>query len=91
MSFIRGLPDSPADRAIVAAMATVTRELGCDCIAEGVETDQQLRALRALGVNRVQGYLTGRPMEAAALAGHLAATDPAAAPAPRLTSRAIPD
>ena len=42
-------------------MATMSNELGHHCIAEGVETDEQLRILRRLGISRVQGYLLGRP------------------------------
>jgi predicted signal transduction protein with EAL and GGDEF domain len=73
MSFISDLPTSPADRAIVAAMATLSRELGYQCVAEGVETDPQLVALRQLGVSRVQGYLPGRPVPAGELTARIAA------------------
>ena len=52
-----------------AKSATVTRsiislgaELGIGVIAEGVETEQQLRMLEDLGCPQVQGYLLGRPM-----------------------------
>jgi EAL domain-containing protein (putative c-di-GMP-specific phosphodiesterase class I) len=35
--------------------------MGSTVIAEGIETDAELRALRALGVDSAQGYLLGRP------------------------------
>jgi EAL domain-containing protein (putative c-di-GMP-specific phosphodiesterase class I) len=64
MSFVSGLPHNREDRAIVAAMATLTKELGLDCVAEGVETSEQLYALGELGVGLVQGYLLSRPVTA---------------------------
>jgi EAL domain-containing protein (putative c-di-GMP-specific phosphodiesterase class I) len=33
-------------------------------VAEGVETEEQLEALRALGCHRAQGYFLARPMSA---------------------------
>ena len=36
--------------------------IGCNVVAEGVETDSELAALRRIGVNKAQGYLLGRPM-----------------------------
>jgi EAL domain-containing protein (putative c-di-GMP-specific phosphodiesterase class I) len=44
--------------------------MGSQIVAEGVETELELEALRKIGVTKVQGYLTGRPMslkQAAAL------------------------
>jgi diguanylate cyclase (GGDEF)-like protein len=64
MSFVAGLPGNREDRAIIAAMATLTKELGYYCVAEGVETIDQLFALRELGVGLVQGYLLSRPVTA---------------------------
>ena len=37
-------------------------DVGLDVIAEGVETPEQLRCLRELQCDSVQGYLTGRPV-----------------------------
>jgi EAL domain-containing protein (putative c-di-GMP-specific phosphodiesterase class I) len=40
--------------------------------AEGVETPQQLKHVRALGCTEIQGYLIGRPKAAAEIASFLA-------------------
>ncbi|MCW1776948.1 EAL domain-containing protein [Pantoea ananatis] len=40
---------------------TLSMGLGLDVVAEGVETEAQLRWLRAHGCGGVQGYLLGRP------------------------------
>jgi diguanylate cyclase (GGDEF)-like protein len=66
--FVQDLVGDPEARAIVIALLTVANALGLDVIGEGVETEQQLAALREMGCGYVQGYLTGRPMPAAALA-----------------------
>jgi len=69
--FISGLADDVRDRAIVSSLIAMARALGCTVTAEGVETDEQLDALRALDCERVQGFLLGRPVQAAALEGLL--------------------
>jgi diguanylate cyclase (GGDEF)-like protein len=70
-SFIGGLPEDAQDRAIVAAVIGITGGLACTVTAEGVETEAQLAALRALGCERVQGFLLARPMDADELAALL--------------------
>ena len=61
MELIRGIDASPAKRAIVEAMMALSRRLGIRVIAEGIETDEELKTLRLLGVRLAQGYLLGRP------------------------------
>jgi EAL domain-containing protein (putative c-di-GMP-specific phosphodiesterase class I) len=56
-SFVSTLSSSREDRAIAEAVATFGRSLGLTTVAEGVETDQQARAVRAMGFDRAQGYL----------------------------------
>jgi diguanylate cyclase (GGDEF)-like protein len=63
--FVRGLPDSRADRAIVAAVLSFAGALDMEVVAEGVETQQHVDALRELGCEHVQGFFFHRPMEAA--------------------------
>jgi EAL domain-containing protein (putative c-di-GMP-specific phosphodiesterase class I) len=50
--------------AVIRLILTLATELGLDAIAEGVETQQELRVLAELGCPKVQGYLLGRPMPA---------------------------
>jgi EAL domain-containing protein (putative c-di-GMP-specific phosphodiesterase class I) len=53
--------DDPRCLAIVRAVVAMAAALGCDIIAEGVETSQQLAHLRDLGCQYAQGYLIARP------------------------------
>jgi EAL domain-containing protein (putative c-di-GMP-specific phosphodiesterase class I) len=48
----------------------MARALDCRSVAEGVETERQLALLVDLGVDYVQGYLTGRPLDPEAFAAH---------------------
>ena len=63
-SFVTGLGEPGADTTIVAAIVGMAHALGLDVTGEGVERPEQLRALRALGCERAQGYLFARPAEA---------------------------
>jgi EAL domain-containing protein (putative c-di-GMP-specific phosphodiesterase class I)/DNA-binding response OmpR family regulator len=65
MALIRSLDSDPARRALVAGMGYFAASTGCRLVAEGIETDAELEALRALGVHLGQGYLLGRPERAA--------------------------
>jgi EAL domain-containing protein (putative c-di-GMP-specific phosphodiesterase class I) len=70
MSLTRDIHCDPARRALAEALTQFGRAMGCQIVAEGVETELELAALRKIGVTKVQGYLTGRPMslkQAAAL------------------------
>jgi len=64
-AFVSNIVESSTDVAIVRALSTLSRELGILLIAEGVESQTQLDALRRLGAaDQVQGYFTGHPMPA---------------------------
>jgi len=64
-SFTHALDRDGRQRAIVAAIIQLAHGLGLDVIAEGVEREDQLAALLALGCDSVQGYLLGAPAGAA--------------------------
>jgi diguanylate cyclase (GGDEF)-like protein/PAS domain S-box-containing protein len=52
------------DDAVVAAVIDLAHALELIVVAEGVETVEQLAALRSMGCDRAQGYLMGRPLSA---------------------------
>jgi EAL domain-containing protein (putative c-di-GMP-specific phosphodiesterase class I) len=60
-SFIQDMIDNPQARAIIRSVIGLGRGLGMPVVAEGVETNEQLEALRAEGCDQVQGYLISRP------------------------------
>ena len=66
-TFVDGLGTDPEDTSIVTAVVTLAHSLGLAAVAEGLETPQQLAALRAIGCDFAQGYLFGRPQPARAL------------------------
>ncbi|HEY9108196.1 MAG TPA: EAL domain-containing protein [Roseateles sp.] len=74
-SFIAGLPGDRDDVAITEAVIAMAHSLGLNVVAEGVETAEQLDALRRLHCDEAQGYLLGRPMPAAELARRLTPTE----------------
>jgi diguanylate cyclase (GGDEF)-like protein len=67
-SFIRDLPESAQSLAILRSVVGLGRSLGIAVTAEGVETPEQMRLLILEGCNSAQGYLIGKPKEAAAYA-----------------------
>jgi diguanylate cyclase (GGDEF)-like protein len=60
-SFISPIMVDPTATAIVRSLIALCQELHITTIGEGVETIEQLAALRVLGCSQVQGYLLGRP------------------------------
>ncbi|MCK4514561.1 MAG: EAL domain-containing protein, partial [Spirochaetaceae bacterium] len=61
-SFVKELPDSRKDAAIVRSVVAMAEGLELGLIAEGVENEDQEAFLLALGCSRMQGYLYGRPV-----------------------------
>jgi EAL domain-containing protein (putative c-di-GMP-specific phosphodiesterase class I) len=58
---VTGIEIDAARRAFVGTLVAFAEDHGCEVIAEGVETDAELEALREAGVRLGQGYLLGRP------------------------------
>jgi len=67
-SFVHDLPTDPQDTAIVAAVVQLAQALGLDVVAEGVERPEQCDALRAFGVEHMQGWLFSAEVPANAVA-----------------------
>jgi EAL domain-containing protein (putative c-di-GMP-specific phosphodiesterase class I) len=64
-SLVQHVAERPRDAAIVGAIAGMGRALNMQILAEGIETPEQARALRASGCGVAQGYLYARPLPAA--------------------------
>lgn len=62
MALVRGIEHSAAKLAIVRGVAQMASELECAVVAEGVETVEEYRALRGVGICLYQGYLFGHPV-----------------------------
>jgi EAL domain-containing protein (putative c-di-GMP-specific phosphodiesterase class I) len=67
-SFVSGVVDDPSARSLVRAMIAMSRSMGLDTVAEGVETTAQLQALGDLGCAKAQGFLISRPLPPDAVA-----------------------
>ena len=63
-SFISDIADGAGSLNIVRAVAAMAKGLGMSTTAEGVETTEQLQAVRAEGCGMVQGYLFSKPLPA---------------------------
>ncbi len=61
MELIRGVDASQARQAIVAGIVGIARTLDISVLAEGVETEAELTALRAAGIKLFQGYYFAKP------------------------------
>jgi len=66
-SFIAQLSTANASDAIVQAMVTLAHALDIEVTAEGVETEEQFRALIGMGCNTFQGYLFSQPLTVAGI------------------------
>ena len=61
MGLVRGIDHDMPRQRITEAIVRLANELDVTMIAEGIETEAELAALRALGVRYLQGYLLARP------------------------------
>ena len=63
-SFVASLSHGAERGSIADAMIAIGQSLGLQVVAEGVETQEHLRALRSLGCPSAQGYLFSKPVPA---------------------------
>lgn len=61
-SLLVGLGTDAQALPVLRALVDLSRSFGLPVVTEGVETEAQLRIVQELGVERVQGYLLGRPV-----------------------------
>lgn len=74
--FVQGVPKVKDNTAITNAIIGIAHSLGLTVVAEGVETEEQLKFLRDQGCEEAQGYLLGRPMPAKDIAPLLPKSKP---------------
>jgi diguanylate cyclase (GGDEF)-like protein/PAS domain S-box-containing protein len=70
-AFVKDVPDSDEDAAIVRTVINMSRSLNLAVVAEGVENDRQLEFLRAHECDQVQGYLLCRPKQGRDISAYL--------------------
>jgi predicted signal transduction protein with EAL and GGDEF domain len=78
-SFIKNLAQNDGSLSIVQAVVNIAKSRNIMTTAEGVETEQQMEALRALGCTEIQGYLFSPPRPAAEILRLLLSLSDAAA------------
>jgi diguanylate cyclase (GGDEF)-like protein len=66
-TFTNRLPDNGSGRSVVRTILALARSFELTVVAEGVETHEELRLLRELGCDQVQGFLLAKPMPRDAL------------------------
>lgn len=66
-SFVKDFSENGPLRIIVQSSIDMAHKLRIKCIAEGVETEQDLNALKIMGCDTAQGYFIARPMNLSSL------------------------
>lgn len=61
-SFVKDIPSDASDLAITRAIVAMAHSLSLKVVAEGVETPEQLNALRQMGCDQYQGYYFSKPV-----------------------------
>lgn len=75
-SFVDGILTSQPAKAIIQAVVGLGQNLGMGVVAEGVENEEQVRALIACGCTHLQGYYFSKPLPAAVIRSLLQAAYP---------------
>lgn len=63
-SFVQGVRTEPRRMRILEAIVHLARDLGFSVVAEGIETEDELEAIRALECDLLQGFLFSKPLPA---------------------------
>ena len=64
MTLVRGIDSDPSRQQVLSALKTIADGIGAQVIAEGIETNDELRVLRELGVRYGQGFYFGAALRA---------------------------
>lgn len=80
-SFVSCIDKTPASHKIVKSLLTLSRDMGLDCVIEGVEKKEELAVLEKLGGRLIQGYFYAPPVPEAEVARFF--------PEPRLKQSAV--
>ena len=60
--FVDRIDERPASYKIVKSVLTLCSDMGLTAVAEGVEREEEVRVLKALGVDAMQGYYFSKPL-----------------------------
>jgi len=60
-ALVGAAPTDRMARAMISAIVRMAADLGVQTVAESVELDEELQAVRSLGVDFAQGFLLGKP------------------------------
>jgi EAL domain-containing protein (putative c-di-GMP-specific phosphodiesterase class I) len=63
-SFVKDIETDPNDASICDVTVLLAHKLGMKVVAEGVETEAQLKYLLSIGCEKIQGYLISKPLPA---------------------------
>ncbi|MGI9354650.1 MAG: putative bifunctional diguanylate cyclase/phosphodiesterase [Rhizobiaceae bacterium] len=74
--FIHGIHETDCNAVIVQAIVSLSKGIGISTIAEGVETEEELRFVMDQGCDEVQGYLFSRPLTVKDARAFMAETRP---------------
>ena len=74
-AFVRDLTADASSRSVVRSLIYLSRDLGINVVAEGIETSEQLDFLRLNDCDEGQGYFIGVPRSASEIASYLASTN----------------
>jgi EAL domain-containing protein (putative c-di-GMP-specific phosphodiesterase class I) len=61
-TFVRSIPHEPGGTAIVQSIISLAKNLNLKVVAEGVESEEQLKFLQDAGCDLLQGYFLSRPL-----------------------------
>jgi EAL domain-containing protein (putative c-di-GMP-specific phosphodiesterase class I) len=67
MALVRGCDHEPVKQQLIRSMTSLCKELGALVVAEGIETKPERDTVVSLGCDLLQGFLLGRPEEAASI------------------------